>query len=75
LTVGCRDAGASDFLDEKGPKPQCQKIVNRADPSCDTLGRGGRGNVDRPPYDRKTLREKQPAYYRLGELFGVQKEA
>jgi hypothetical protein len=23
----------------------------------------------------KTLRKKQPAYYRLGELFGVQKEA
>ncbi len=32
------------------------------------------GNVDRPPHDRQTLREKQPVYYRwLGELFGVDK--
>ena len=32
------------------------------------------GNVDRPPHNRETLREKQPVYYKwLGELFGVQK--
>ena len=32
------------------------------------------GNVDRPPHDRATLREKQPVYYKwLGELFGVLK--
>ena len=34
------------------------------------------GNVDRPPNNRATLREKQPAYYQwLGDLFGVQKKA
>lgn len=34
------------------------------------------GNVDRPPHNRQTLREKQPVYYKwLGELFGVQKYA
>ena len=32
------------------------------------------GNVDRPPHNRATLREKQPIYYKwLGDLFGVQK--
>jgi hypothetical protein len=32
------------------------------------------GNVDRPPHNRATLREKQPIYYKwLGELFGVEK--
>ena len=32
------------------------------------------GNVDRPPHDRATLREKQPVYYKwLGQLFGVEK--
>ena len=34
------------------------------------------GNVDRPPHNRQTLREKQPVYYKwLGELFGVRKDA
>ena len=34
------------------------------------------GNVDRPPNNRATLREKQPVYYQwLGDLFGVQKKA
>ena len=34
------------------------------------------GNVDRPPHNRQTLREKQPVYYKwLGELFGVKKDA
>jgi hypothetical protein len=34
------------------------------------------GNVDRPPFNRATLRDKQPAYYQwLGDLFGVQKDA
>ena len=34
------------------------------------------GNVDRPPHNRATLREKQPVYYRwLGEQFGVLKGA
>ncbi|MBR0846339.1 hypothetical protein JQ543_01185 [Bradyrhizobium diazoefficiens] len=34
------------------------------------------GNVDRPPFNRATLRDKQPVYYQwLGELFGVQKKA
>jgi hypothetical protein len=33
------------------------------------------GNVDRPPFNRATLREKQPVYYQwLGDLFGVQKK-
>jgi hypothetical protein len=33
------------------------------------------GNVDRPPHDRKTLRDKQPVYYKwLGDLFGVVKD-
>jgi hypothetical protein len=32
------------------------------------------GNVDRPPPNRATLRDRQPVYYRwLGDLFGVQK--
>ena len=32
------------------------------------------GNVDRPPHNRETLRDKQPVYYKwLGQLFGVQK--
>jgi hypothetical protein len=32
------------------------------------------GNVDRPPHDRKTLRDKQPIYYQwLGDQFGVVK--
>lgn len=32
------------------------------------------GNVDRPPHNRATLREKQPVYYKwLGDLFGVAK--
>lgn len=32
------------------------------------------GHVDREPFDRETLREKQPYYYDwLGELFGVRK--
>lgn len=32
------------------------------------------GNVDRPPHDRKTLRDNQPIYYQwLGDLFGVVK--
>jgi hypothetical protein len=32
------------------------------------------GNVDRPPHNRATLRDRQPVYYRwLGDLFGVQK--
>lgn len=32
------------------------------------------GNVDRPPHDRATLREKQAFYYKwLGDLFGVEK--
>jgi hypothetical protein len=34
------------------------------------------GNVDRPPFNRANLRDKQPVYYRwLGDLFGVQKNA
>jgi hypothetical protein len=34
------------------------------------------GNVDRPPHDRATLREKQPVYYKwLGQLFGVEKSS
>lgn len=34
------------------------------------------GNVDRPPNNRATLRDKQPVYYQwLGDLFGVQKKA
>lgn len=34
------------------------------------------GNVDRPPFDRATLHDKQPVYYQwLGDLFGVQKKA
>ena len=32
------------------------------------------GNVDRPPHNRATLRDKQPIYYKwLGDLFGVVK--
>jgi hypothetical protein len=32
------------------------------------------GHVDREPFDRETLRKKQPYYYSwLGQLFGVQK--
>jgi len=32
-------------------------------------------NVDRPPFNRATLRDKQPVYYQwLGDLFGVQKK-
>jgi hypothetical protein len=32
------------------------------------------GNVDRPPHNRATLRDKQPVYYKwLGQLFGVEK--
>ena len=34
------------------------------------------GNVDRPPFNRTTLHDKQPVYYQwLGDLFGVQKKA
>jgi len=34
------------------------------------------GNVDRPPFNRTTLHDKQPLYYQwLGDLFGVQKKA
>lgn len=34
------------------------------------------GNVDRPPFKRASLHDKQPVYYQwLGELFGVQKSA
>jgi hypothetical protein len=33
------------------------------------------GNVDRPPYNRKTLHDNQPVYYKwLGDLFGVVKD-
>lgn len=32
------------------------------------------GNVDRPPHNRATLRDRQPVYYKwLGQLFGVEK--
>lgn len=32
------------------------------------------GHVDRPPFDRDTLRSRQPRYYAwLGQLFGVEK--
>ncbi|MGY8706853.1 hypothetical protein RAD16_14025 [Bradyrhizobium sp. 18BD] len=32
------------------------------------------GNVDRPPFNRTTLHDKQPVYYQwFGDLFGVQK--
>jgi hypothetical protein len=32
------------------------------------------GHVDRPPFDRETLRARQPRYYAwLGQLFGVEK--